>query len=140
MALWFVPVSLLMYLFFMVKFQMRPYYMFYSLIVNGFLITILALSYLYYLFKNEYRTGLFRQPGFWISFGASIFYSGVSVAFAFVSAIQGIPIKMFGHSLVAVITWFFCAVLYTSFSIAVLVQRSNQKARMQKAADQLPPE
>jgi hypothetical protein len=124
-SFWFVPISFVIYFIFILTFKTELIYMFYSILINGFLISVLALSYLYYIFRYDYQTSLFRKPGFWISFGASIFYSGTSIGFAFISSIQQTPLRIFGHTLVAIVTWTLCAVLYTSFGIAVLVHRKN---------------
>jgi hypothetical protein len=124
-SFWFVPTSFVIYFIFISTFKTELIYMFYSISLNGLLISVLALSYLYYLFTHDYQTSLFRKPGFWISFGASMFYSGTSIAFAFASTVQKTPLRIFGHTLVAIVTWVLCAVLYTSFGIAVVVHRKN---------------
>jgi hypothetical protein len=99
-------------------------YYFKNLIFFGFLITSIALIYLYQLFRKEDR--ILMQSGFWMAFGISVFFSGISIVFAFYSTIIENNLNLFGDRLYRVIPRLLCIPLYGSIIVSIILYKKEK--------------
>jgi hypothetical protein len=101
-----------------------------NLIFFGFLITIIALIYLYQLFKNQDK--IIQEPGFWIAFGVVVFFSGISIVFLLYPFIVANNIRLFGEMLYKIIARFLCVVLYGSFIVSMVLYKKKVQQQQTK--------
>lgn len=92
-----------------------------SIILSG-----IALSYIYNSFVSESTLPDNRVSGFWIAFGVSIFYSGVSIVFILHDLIEKHHLHILGVKLYQLVPRLLSVVLYVSISIAIILCRQRK--------------
>ncbi|MEN9686700.1 MAG: hypothetical protein RLZZ28_2486 [Bacteroidota bacterium] len=92
-----------------------------TLLTSGFFLTGIALWYLFSEFFPETDKILIHEPGFWISFGVSIFFSGNSIVFSMYTFIIRNELSLFHLPLYNFVPRLLCIVLYSSISIAIIL-------------------
>jgi hypothetical protein len=97
------------------------------LIITGFCLSGVALGYIYSKFSDDNKTIIIGEPGFWIAFGVSIFFSGVSIVFCLHDFIMENDLKLFGVRLYSIVPKIFCIILYLSISTAIILCKKKNK-------------
>ena len=107
----------------------REGYTFYLpvLIASGFLLALIALGYIYTKFVDDEETFLISEPGFWIAFGVSIFFSGTCIVFSLHDYIVENNLTVFGAKLYNFVARVLCVVLYSSISIAIILCKKKSR-------------
>lgn len=102
---------------------------YFVIVINlfGLGITFFAISFLYNSFKNDNDNVVFIQPGFWISFGVCIFYSGSSITFSFIEYFKQNNILLFGEPIINVVMRSLSLILYFSLSISIILCKRQTK-------------
>jgi hypothetical protein len=106
------------------------WFMFYYMKINivfSFIITAIALNYLYQEVSIEYKSRFFRRPGVWIAFGVTIFFSGLGLTVALYSFILHMNLYVLGVRLYNFIPRLLCVVLYSCLSAAIILYRKQQQ-------------
>jgi hypothetical protein len=98
------------------------YYMKVSMVFS-FIVTAIALNYLYRQGSNDFSIRLLQQPGVWIAFGVSIFFSGFSLAGALYSYMIHMNLNVFGIRMYNLIPRILSVVLYSCLSVAIVLFR-----------------
>ena len=114
---------LLTYLFYQSSF---PYFCI-NIIISGFFIATMALGYLYFKFIDDEESSAIQEPGFWIAFGVSLFYSGISVSLSLYEFIKNNQLNIFGDNLLNIIPRYLSVILYLSISIAIILCKHQKK-------------
>jgi hypothetical protein len=106
------------------------WFMFYYIKVSmafSFLITAIALNYLYQEVLIEQKSQFFTRAGVWIAFGVSIFFSGFGLITALYSYILHMNLYVLGIRLYHLIPRLLCVVLYSCLSAAIVLYRKQQQ-------------
>jgi hypothetical protein len=90
-----------------------------ALTIFGFLISGIALTYLYQIFGKQ--DTITKEPGFWIAFGVTTFFSGVSIVFSLYDLILAKRLAFSGKFLFHVVPRLLSVVLYGSFIVSILM-------------------
>lgn len=98
-----------------------------NIITSGFLLATIALVYLYFKFIDDEESTSISESGFWIAFGVSLFYSGISVCLSLYEFIKNNQLSIFGENLLNIIPRFLSVVLYLSISIAIILCKHQKK-------------
>lgn len=98
-------------------------------ILSSFFLSTISLRYLYLQFIEVDHTSsvLFGKPGFWISFGVSIFFSGTCIVFALYNYILHNNLKLFGLQLYRLVPRVLSVVLYLCLSISIILCKKKTK-------------
>lgn len=109
----------------------RRDYSFYfpAFILSGFFLSIVSLRYLYLQFieADDPSSVLLNKPGFWISVGVSLFFSGTSIVFALYNYILQNHLELFGLQLYRLIPRVLSVVLYLCLSISIVLCKKKTK-------------
>lgn len=127
--LYFVLISEIGYIISFIFFRKNYAYFFGNIIASGFFIAVIALAYLYMKFVEEEddEVLLVSEPGFWIAFGVSLFYSGVSISFSLYEYMKRNVLVLFGEKLINLIPQILSVILYLSISIAIILCKQKKK-------------
>lgn len=98
-----------------------------NLIYSGLIFSLISLLYLYKRFASESQSYLIEDPGFWIAFGVSLFFSGVSISFSLHDFIVEKKLELFGQKLHHLIPQILSVVLYLSLSIAIFLCKKKTR-------------
>ncbi len=98
-----------------------------TLIISGFFLAAVALMYIYEQSINERTTVLVYEPGFWIAFGVSLFFSGISIVFSLHGFIMRNNLLLFGIRLYKIVPRVLCIILYSSISIAIILCKKKNR-------------
>lgn len=98
-------------------------------ILSGFFLSIISLRYLYLQFieAEDASYVLISKPGFWISVGVSLFFSGTSIVFALYNYILHNHLKLFGLHLYRLVPRVLSVVLYLCLSISIILCKKKTK-------------
>ena len=99
----------------------------YNLVISGFMLSLIALLYLYDSFDNDH-IHMLSDPGFWLAFGICLFYSSISIVFMSWRVILLNNISVFGLMLYHLVPKLLCVLLYGSISLA-LISYARKKLR-----------
>ena len=102
-------------------------YFLFNLIISGFLLATIALVYLYTKFVDDDNTLLISESGFWIAFGVSLFYSGISISFSLYDLIYKNNLSLFGQNLLNLVPRILSVFLYISISISIVLCRKKKQ-------------
>ncbi len=102
------------------------YYIF-SLIVSGFFLSFISLTYIYIVFSDDSQSSMILDFGFWIAFGVSLFFSGISIVFCLHDYIVKHNLNLFGIKLYNIVPRILCIVLYLSISISIVLCKKKTK-------------
>ncbi|MDB5209643.1 MAG: hypothetical protein JWQ30_470, partial [Sediminibacterium sp.] len=102
------------------------YYIF-SLIVSGFFFSFISLTYIYIDFSNDSQNSMVFDSGFWIAFGVSLFFSGISIVFCLHDYIVKHNLNLFGIRLYNIVPRILCVILYLSISISIILCKKKTK-------------
>lgn len=119
--------SVFAFLFGLVFYRVGYGYYMSVLIGSGFFLALIALGYIYTKFVDDEETFLISEPGFWIAFGVSIFFSGTSIVFSLHDFIVDNNLTVFGAKLYNFVARVLCVVLYSSISIAIILCKKKSK-------------
>lgn len=108
-------------------FQQNITYSINSLIFSGFAFSFIALAYIYIRFTTDNQAIILNDPGFWIAFGVSLFFSGASIVFCLHDFIVKHDLNLFGIRLYNIVPRILCVVLYLSISVAIILCRKQRK-------------
>lgn len=100
-------------------------YFIFELMLFGFLLTAIALAYLYEEFKKNDKVVFIHLPGFWVAVGVSLFYSSISLSLSFYNIINTNGITVGGIGLVNFITRMASVILYLCISISIILCKQN---------------
>ncbi len=126
--LYIVLISEIGYIISFIFFRNNYAYFFGNIIASGFFIAVIALSYLYMKFMDDDDESLLiSEPGFWIAFGVSLFYSGVSISFSLYEFMKRNVLILFGEKLINLIPQILSVILYLSISIAIILCKQKKK-------------
>jgi hypothetical protein len=98
-----------------------------SLIVFGFLISAIALVYLYQL--SVKKATITNEPGFWIALGVIVFFSGISIVFSSYGLIVEKKLRILGWPLYHLVPRVLSVLLYTCIAIGVLTTKRKAMKR-----------
>jgi len=123
----FIPTSVIGYLvsYLLVKTSLQ--YFFPNIIISGFCLAAISLFYLYTKFLDDDENLLVSDPGFWIAFGVTLFYSGASISFSLYKLIMKNNLFLFGERLLNLIPQILSVILYLSISIAIILCKQKKK-------------
>lgn len=112
-------------------FQQNWSYSINSLIFAGFCFSVIALAYIYIRFTTDNQEIILNEPGFWIAFGVSLFFSGVSIVLCLHGFIVKHDLRLFGIRLYNIVPRMLCVILYLSISIAIILCKKKTKISSQ---------
>jgi len=92
-----------------------------------FFLIFFGMLYLYQQVIDENNVPFLTSPAVWISLGVVIFFSGFSMALALYRYIIHMDLRLFGWRLYNLIPRLLCIVLYSCFSVALILFRRNAK-------------
>ncbi|MBV9988635.1 MAG: hypothetical protein JO301_13235 [Chitinophagaceae bacterium] len=92
-----------------------------------FFLILLGMIYLYHQVADEYNVPFLSNPAVWISLGVILFFSGYNMILALYDYIIQKDLQLFGRRLYNLIPRLLCIVLYSCFSIAIILFRRNAK-------------
>lgn len=115
-----VAISVLGYLISLFFFFNNKNLLYIDLIYSGLIFSFISLLYLYDKFVSDDELYLISEPGFWIAFGVSIFFSGVSVTFSLHDFIVEKQLELYGQKLHHLVPQILSVILYISLSIAII--------------------
>ena len=98
-----------------------------NIIISGFFFATVSLVYLYAKFVDDEESTLILESGFWIAFGVSLFYSGVSISFSLYDLIKNNNLTIQGESLLNIIPRILSVILYLSISISIILCKPKKK-------------
>lgn len=127
LILFCVGLSILGYLVSFIFFRKEYAYFFGNIIISGFFLALIALTYLYMKFVDDEENLLISEPGFWIALGVCLFYSGVSISFSLHGIIKNNNLTLFGESLLNIIPRILSVILYLSISISIILCKPKKK-------------
>ncbi len=114
-----------------VFFQQNLTYYINSLIFSGLSLSFIALTYVYIKFTTDNYAIALNEPGFWIAFGISLFFSGTSIVFCLHGFIVKYNLNLFGVRLYSIVPRILCVILYLSISIAIILCKKKTKISSQ---------
>ncbi len=100
---------------------------FWCVTICGFFIVTTALAFLYKMAIDIERLSLCKEPGFWISFGVSLFFSGISISFSLHDYIIKNDLQLFGQVLHNTIPQILSLILYSCIIIAIILCKKKTK-------------
>jgi hypothetical protein len=103
-------------------------YLFSVFIVSGFFMAAIAVGYLYIKFVEDDSADLIAEPGFWIAFGVSLFFSGISVVYSLHDYILENDLSFSGARLYNFVSRVLSVFLYSSISIAIILCKRKSRA------------
>jgi hypothetical protein len=121
-------ISTLIYLFCFIFYinDYEPYI--FALTVSGFFLVFISLTYMYHIFLEDHDGSILLDSGFWIAFGVSLFFSGISVVFYLHGYIVKHNLRLFGIRLYNIVPRILCILLYLSISAAIMLWKKQEKA------------
>ncbi len=125
--LFFVLVSVSMFLIGLSFFTKDYSYFLPTLIIIGLFLSLFALTIIYTKFIDDDNTILINEPAFWIAFGVSLFFAGTSIVFSLHDFIVKNNLDIFGVKLHNFIPRILCVVLYSSISIAIILCKKKTR-------------
>ncbi len=102
----------------------------FCLTLYGFSLSIIAIGHIYNKFIDEEYIDIVKDPGFWIAFGVSIFFSGISIALILHEFILKNNLNLFGIKLYNFIPRVLSIILYSSISIAIILCKKKNKTSL----------
>lgn len=104
-------------------------YLLVSLAIAGFLLSAIAQVYIYLKFisDDETSTLLISEPGFWIAFGVSIFFSGTCIVFSLHDFILKNQLEIFGFKLYHFVPRILSVFLYSGISVSLILCKKRNK-------------
>lgn len=100
------------------------------LTLYGFFLSIIAIGHIYNKFIDEEYLDIVKDPGFWIAFGVTIFFSGISIALILYEFILKNNLNLFGVKLYNFIPRVLSIILYSSISIAIILCKKKNKTSL----------
>jgi hypothetical protein len=94
-----------------------------ALTVFGFIISAIALGYLYQQFDK--REVVLNDPGFWIAFGVVIFYAGISIVFSLYPLLVEQKFLFFGKRLYNIVPGVLSVILYGSLTLSIVLYKKK---------------
>ncbi len=110
-----------------VIYQVEPEHFLIDLVISGFLLTIVAISYIHELFVNDNNPSLIKEPGFWIAIGVSLFFSGTSIVFCLHRFILKNNLTLFGTRLYNLVPGILSVILYLCICKAIILCKGKTK-------------
>lgn len=123
----FVLISITCYLISLLFFFDVKRLLYIELIFSGLIFSFISLLYLYMRFVSETQSYLIQEPGFWIAFGVSLFFSGVSISFSLHDFIIDKNLELFGKKLHHLVPQALSVVLYLGLSIAIFLCKKKSR-------------
>jgi hypothetical protein len=114
----FVSIVCYVISYFFLDTNMSMYFNSMALVLFGFLISAVALVYLYQLFDRKQT--IMDEPGFWIAVGVIVFFSGISIVFCFYGLLFDKRLRFMGWPLYRLIPRVLSVLLYGSFIVSIL--------------------
>ncbi len=100
------------------------------LTLYGFSLSIIAILHIYNKFIDEEYIDIVKDSGFWIAFGISIFFSGISIVLMLHEFILKNNLNLFGIKLYNFIPRVLSIILYSSISIAIILCKKKNKTSL----------
>lgn len=105
----------------MIFYYNSPNSLYYCIVISGIFISGYALSYLYYIITRVDDIQPLTEPGYWLAFGVSMFFSVGSVGLSLHNVIDQYSLVVFDRKLHQFIIQILCVILYSSISIAIIL-------------------
>lgn len=105
----------------------NPSHLFTNLIFLSILFCFISLTYIYSKFVNDEAAYLLGEPGFWVAFGVTLFFSGVSVVFSLHDFSVQHNLTLFGFKLYHIVPQTLCVLLYLSISTAIILCKKKTR-------------
>lgn len=121
----FVNISISIIFFFLISYN--PSYLFINLMFLSICFSFISLTYIYSKFISEEAAYLLGEPGFWVAFGVTLFFSGVSVVFSLHDFSLQNNLTLFGFKLYHIVPQALCLVLYLSISTAIILCKKKTR-------------
>ncbi len=104
-------------------------YLLLSLVFSGFLLSVIAQVYIYMKFvaDDETSTLLIYEPGFWIAFGVTLFFSGTCIVFSLHDFIMRNELVIFGTKLYHFVPRVLSIFLYSGISVSLILCKKKNK-------------
>ena len=126
----FIPFSFFSYLFSYFFSHDKHSYFFYVTIFSGFFLAFFAIVYLYQLFLDDMKIIPLQIPGFWISLGVALFFSGVSIVFSLHEIVTTNDLTILGVRLYNFIPRVLSVILYSCISIAIILCKKKNRTSL----------
>lgn len=105
----------------------NPSRLFTNLIFLSFFFSIISLTYIYSKFISDEVAYLLSEPGFWVAFGVTLFFSGVSVVFSLHDFSMKHNLTFLGFKLYHIVPKLLSVLLYLSISIAIILCKKKTR-------------
>lgn len=121
----FINISISIIFLFLISYN--PSYLFINLIFLSICFSFISLTYIYSKFISDEAAYLLGEPGFWVAFGVTLFFSGVSVVFSLHDFSMRHNLRLFGVKLYHIVPQTLCVLLYLSISIAIILCKKKTR-------------
>lgn len=121
----FINISISIIFLFLISYN--PSYLFINLIFLSICFSFISLTYIYSKFISDEAAYLLGEPGFWVAFGVTLFFSGVSVVFSLHDFSMRHNLRLFGVKLYHIVPQTLCVLLYLSISTAIILCKKKTR-------------
>ena len=105
----------------------NPSYLITNLLFLSICFSFISLTYIYSKFISDEAVYLLCEPGFWVAFGVTLFFSGVSVVFSLHDFILKHNLTLFGVKLYHIVPQILSLPLYLSISTAIILCKKKNR-------------
>ncbi|HEY1017697.1 MAG TPA: hypothetical protein VGE25_01770 [Sediminibacterium sp.] len=105
----------------------NPSYLITNLLFLSICFSFISLTYIYSKFISDEAAYLLCEPGFWVAFGVTLFFSGVSVVFSLHDFILKHNLTLFGVKLYHIVPQILSLPLYLSISTAIILCKKKNR-------------
>lgn len=105
----------------------NPSHLFTNLIFLSIFFALISLTYIYSKFISDEAAYLLDEPGFWVAFGVTLFFSGVSVVFSLHDFSMTHNLTFLGVKLYHIVPQILSLPLYFSISTAIILCRKKTR-------------
>jgi len=120
-------INIFISIFFLFLISYNPSYLFINLIFLSICFSFISLTYIYSKFISDEAAYLLSEPGFWVAFGVTLFFSGVSVVFSLHDFSMRHNLRLFGVKLYHIVPQALCVLLYLSISTAIILCKKKTR-------------
>lgn len=105
----------------------NPSHLFINLIFLSICFSFISLTYIYSKFVSDEAAYLLGEPGFWVAFGVTLFFSGVSVVFSLHDFSMKHNLTFLGVKLYHIVPQILSLPLYLSISTAIVLCKKKTR-------------
>lgn len=105
----------------------NPSHLFTNLIFLSICFSFISLTYIYSKFTSDEAAYLLSEPGFWVAFGVTLFFSGVSVVFSLHDFAMKRNLTLLGVKLYHIVPQILSLPLYLSISTAIILCKKKNR-------------